>query len=97
MQNILKQIQSYQLDAVKYGVSLSTECFFGNDDEQFIKAQIRYANATGDISEKRYFETTFSSEDLPSITEKKLICVKETLNQIKTIQNTIDDIVITEE
>ena len=98
MKETLKSIQAYQVDALENGISLAAECYIpdGENSTQTIQVDIRYSESTGDIKEQRFFHTTFSSEDLPEVTEQKLNCVNQIISQIKDTKTTINKIIETE-
>ena len=98
MEQILKAIQSLQLEALKNGVSFAVSYLY-NDDSSFsrVNVDVKYNTSIGDVSDRRSFITSISAEDTIKIQNKKLAQLTYVMEQATDSWNTINDIAETEE
>lgn len=99
MKEILAAIQRMQMEALSSGVSFTTTVKFNDNETSVTKIDVdlKYTVSTGDVSDRRSFVTSLSSEDTSFILNKKLIAIQQVVSQANTLIDTVNDIAETDE
>lgn len=99
MKELLKRLMPLQNKAAEknHCPIVTVNSYESDDTIQTIRVDVTYTDSIGDVSDKRHFVTTFSCDDLPSITEKKFGLLEEYIKQANCVYTMITNLAETEE
>lgn len=83
MEKTLRELQEYQVNALRKGIAYDLEVFI--NDERVPDIQVRmFYSVAGDILDNRNFKTTFSNDD--KLADVKLERIRKFIDNIETEQ-----------